>query len=45
VLVEPLLDPAVEAQALGRVDRIGQTEATHVHRWGQGSGGWSASSG
>lgn len=32
VLAEPLLDPAVEAQAVGRVDRIGQTRATHVHR-------------
>lgn len=32
VLVEPQLDPAVEAQAVGRVDRIGQLRATHVHR-------------
>lgn len=32
VLCEPLLDPAVEAQAVGRVDRIGQQRATHVHR-------------
>lgn len=32
VLVEPSLNPAVEAQAVGRVDRIGQTRATHVHR-------------
>lgn len=43
VLVEPLLDPAVEAQAVGRVDRIGQKRSTHVHRWGGtlGSGaGW-----
>ena len=33
VLVEPLLDPAEEAQAVGRVDRIGQTHTTHVHRF------------
>ncbi|KAL4857890.1 E3 ubiquitin-protein ligase [Chlorella vulgaris] len=33
VLVEPSLNPAVEAQAVGRVDRIGQTRATHVHRF------------
>ena len=33
VLVEPLLDPAVEAQALGRVNRIGQTRDTWVHRF------------
>lgn len=33
VLCEPLLDPAVEAQAVGRVDRIGQQRATHVHRF------------
>eukprot|EP00887_Chlorella_sp_A99_P002685 scaffold6.g2685.t1 len=33
VLVEPLLDPAAEAQAVGRVDRIGQKRETHVHRF------------
>ena len=30
--MEPLLDPAVEAQVVGRVHRIGQTRATVVHR-------------
>lgn len=33
VLVEPLLDPGVEAQAIGRVDRIGQARETTVHRF------------
>ncbi|UPR01651.1 E3 ubiquitin-protein ligase SHPRH [Chloropicon primus] len=33
VLIEPLLDPAKEAQAFGRVDRIGQTKKTYVHRF------------
>lgn len=33
VFIEPVLDPAEEAQAMGRVDRIGQTHATHVHRF------------
>lgn len=33
VFIEPILDPAEEAQAVGRVDRIGQMKATHVHRF------------
>lgn len=33
ILIEPLLDPAKEAQAFGRVDRIGQTRTTYVHRF------------
>ena len=33
VLVEPVLDPGSEAQAIGRVDRIGQHRETHVHRF------------
>lgn len=32
ILVEPLLSPGLEAQAAGRVDRMGQTRETHVHR-------------
>lgn len=42
VLAEPLLDPAVEAQAVGRVDRIGQTRATHVHRRAAPAPAWPA---
>ena len=33
ILVEPLLDPGVEAQATKRVDRIGQANPTCVHRF------------
>jgi len=33
VLVEPLLDPGAELQALGRVQRVGQTQVTTVHRF------------
>ncbi|CAM8967736.1 unnamed protein product [Rhodiola kirilowii] len=33
VLVEPLLNPAVEAQAISRVHRIGQRSKTLVHRF------------
>ena len=32
ILVEPVLSPAVEAQAVSRVLRIGQTKETHVYR-------------
>jgi E3 ubiquitin-protein ligase SHPRH len=33
VLVEPLLNPAAEAQAVSRVHRIGQEKRTLVHRF------------
>ncbi|KAI3458420.1 hypothetical protein Pfo_015083 [Paulownia fortunei] len=33
ILVEPLLNPAAEAQAVGRVHRIGQEHKTLVHRF------------
>lgn len=33
ILVEPLPNPALEAQAINRVHRIGQTRATCVHRF------------
>lgn len=33
VFIEALLDPAEEAQAIGRIDRIGQQHATHIHRF------------
>merc|ERR1712088_1165695 len=33
LLVEPILNPAEELQAIGRVHRIGQKKATIVHRF------------
>lgn len=33
ILTEPLLNPAAEAQAIGRVHRIGQGNKTLVHRF------------
>jgi E3 ubiquitin-protein ligase SHPRH len=33
LMVEPLLDPGAEAQAIKRVDRIGQVAPTWVHRF------------
>nr|GEZ78912.1 E3 ubiquitin-protein ligase SHPRH isoform X1 [Tanacetum cinerariifolium] len=33
ILVEPLLNPAAEAQAISRVHRIGQTQKTLIHRF------------
>ena len=32
ILTEPLLNPAQELQAIGRVHRIGQKKQTFVHR-------------
>lgn len=33
LLIDPLLNPAAEQQALGRVHRIGQTRRTTVHKF------------
>eukprot|EP00889_Picochlorum_renovo_P000172 jgi/Picre1/27202/NNA_000171.t1 len=33
VFVEPVLDPGEEAQAIGRVDRMGQKKQTFVHKF------------
>eukprot|EP00029_Vermamoeba_vermiformis_P013409 TRINITY_DN832_c0_g1_i1.p1 TRINITY_DN832_c0_g1~~TRINITY_DN832_c0_g1_i1.p1 ORF type:complete len:1725 (-),score=428.66 TRINITY_DN832_c0_g1_i1:31-4932(-) len=33
MIVEPTMNPAIEAQVLGRVHRIGQTRETYVHRF------------
>lgn len=45
VLVEPLLNPATEAQAVGRVHRIGQDKPTLVHRFLVGASLWFATLG
>lgn len=33
ILVEPLLNPGTEAQAISRVHRVGQEKKTFVHRF------------
>lgn len=33
ILVEPLLNPAAEAQAISRIHRVGQDKKTFIHRF------------
>jgi len=33
LLIEPLMNTAMEAQAIGRIHRMGQTKETHVHHF------------
>jgi E3 ubiquitin-protein ligase SHPRH len=33
IFVEPILDPGEEAQAIGRIDRMGQSKSTFVHKF------------
>jgi len=33
IFIEPILDPGEEAQAIGRIDRMGQSKTTFVHKF------------
>lgn len=33
ILIEPLLNPAAEAQAISRIHRVGQDKKTFIHRF------------
>lgn len=33
IFVEPIMDPGEEAQAIGRVDRMGQEKETFIHKF------------
>ena len=33
LFLEPVMDPGEEAQAVGRVDRMGQTRDTFIHKF------------
>lgn len=33
ILMEPLLNPAAEAQAISRIHRVGQDKKTFIHRF------------